>query len=417
MLNYKLNINCRAVFHYIALFLLITTQKGVFARLLNTKFLVLIFGISILFLLFNFSIVKRNIAVFIMLGMSFSLMLMTMLLTQGSLNLTTIMRYITSFLFTLAVIRIDVEQFLRRYLKLVYIVSVISLLGFVSFSILNLPFYQLLPNNNGYYGLLLYNYSPLLFIGGRNIGISSESGQFQIIVSSALYFALFKYSFRDIKTFYRYTIVFIVTLLTIQSTTGYFALVAILLVYTFSKLKENYRRKMRRFIICLGIVGMIYTMANLDSDNFITTNFIHKIFDSNYRLNLNQNTGGERVLSIITDLRMVRDHPIGMGFQQYEALWNVYAPRYSGFLSCSGITRDMAIIGIIPELIFLLFIFTGIWKNKSSYLDFALGIFLYINTGFSQTSSLNACFMLLAFYPQIPFLLRKMKPVAAAVFR
>jgi hypothetical protein len=334
-----------------------------------------------------------------------------MIITGGSLSVTTILRYLLSFLFILVAVSIDRKHFLERYLKLVYFISIISLLGFVFFVILKLPYYTLLYNNNGYYGLLFYNFRPFSFIGDRNVGISSEPGQFQIIVSSALYFTLFKHKFSSTKKFIKYAMVFIVTLLTIQSTTGYFALGAIFLGYIFSKLYEKSYKKMRKYIICLCIAGSIYTLANINTDNFITVNLINKIFDSNYNLNLNQNTGGERVLSMATDIKMIHDYPFGMGFSLYENLWAEYAPLYSGFLSCSGITRDMAIIGIAPELIFLIFIFAGIWKNKISYLDFILGIFLFVNTGFSQTSSLNSCLMLIALYPKIPFCLKKTLPV------
>lgn len=403
MLNFKIRLNYRSIIHYLLIYLLISFQKGVFARALGNNFLVLVFVISIVFFINNLNLIAKYGSFFIMLFLSLYIMMITMLTTGGSLSFMTIMRYIVCFVFVLVAIKFDEKNFLERYLKLILFISIISIIAYELFAILHVNLYSKFYWKDGYYGLFLFNFNPTSANVMRNIGISNEPGQFQIIVSSALYFSLFKYKFKTNRKFLVYVSIFIITLLTVQSTTGYFALLAILLAFIFSKSNNAQKRKIKYLIMASILLGAIYVYMNWGESNFITSNFINKVFNDDFSINLNQNTGGARIESMIADLSMARDYPLGMGFELYESLWYEYAPANSGFLSCSGITRDIAIIGFLPVTVFLVFLIRGFWINRNSSLDFLLGTFLLVNTGLAQTQMLNPCLMLISMYSLVPF--------------
>ena len=287
------------------------------------------------------------------------------------------------------------HKFLDRWLNVVVFLAGFSLFAWIVFSIFpNLK--EVWPASkyyvqtigvdqwaNDYYGKGLFLYSILEVHPTRNCGIYTEPGVYQIVLNSALIVLLFwrhRIHFRSLKQYYIYLTTILLSILTCQSTTGYIALLLILLFYITSYKNEDfYSKKSKKKIAALigimfGILCLNYLF--LHEESIVFKQIISKLFVDG-KFNFSEGSGQYRIGMIEYSLGIISNNPLGIGYDVFN----------SGLLKenvAASILSSMAIYGVIPILILLLLIFYPAFKYESkSFL--ILFMLIFLNTTLAQT--------------------------------
>lgn len=155
----------------------------------------------------------------------------------------------------------DVMKFIYIYTKLMYVLSVFSLLSFAL--LLTVPnIFVIFPTITNMSGLTVNN---LIFsvvhndnYFNANYGIFWEPGAFQTFINLALYFQLFVLKDINIKKI----TIFLITLFTTFSTTGYLSALFLFIIYLISnkdkmRIVNKKRRKLYKAISLLIFIGAV----------------------------------------------------------------------------------------------------------------------------------------------------------------
>jgi len=225
---------------------------------------------------------------------------------------TTILLFI-SFLTYYFIAKLVNVKFAEIFIKSVFILSVISLIfflltysgAFMSFISSKVsPYFAPIGNSGnvdalaaarGDKNILIYNFKDYGALYNRNSGPFWEPGMFTIFVNIALYLNLmFTRRLFDIKN-----IIFLITIITTLSTTGYIAVIFTLFVYSlfYSKSKLNIV-----YLVFL-VAGTIY-IANL---NFMKSKVLEQINNSHHN-------ASSRFGASVVHYQVISEHPItGVG--------------------------------------------------------------------------------------------------------
>ena len=328
----------------------------------------------------------------------------TFFLTNGALGVGTILSLLSRFLIIYTVIKIDHEHFLERFLKTTYVMAIISLCLFFFVQIVGVPaatalFSNLYEIKNGdywlgsSYGLLLICYN--FMDPGRNAYMFGEPGEYQSLVMTSIYFLTF-FSVK-IQNKKKYFIVFILTLLTVQSTTGFLNfLVYILVVLFFNKTKIS--AGIRRVLTAGIFVGVVYLIFFYSTDSFLYTSFFGKIFNEAGSVDFTVSTGAARVGPIIRFIHTFRQMPESMIFGVgYEGL----AATPLGEYSTCGIINFIAMLGMVTTVIVYGKMLSSMVRHTKLWLQAVFVLFYVINMGFSQPDFLTITVVLMCMYGEI----------------
>jgi len=226
-------------------------------------------------------------------------------------NIFTTIIVLFSFMAYYFIALITQERFVYIFIKIVFVLSVISLVFFsLTYSSVFMNFistkvaiyFTSLGSKESEFqdikqstNILIYNFKDYAFAYNRNSGPFWEPGMFAIFVNVALYFNLIIE-----KTFFSFrNIIFLLTIITTFSTTGYIALIFALLIYLllYSKSKLNLV-----YIFCL-IFGAIF-IANLD---FMQVKILEQLQGS-------ETNGVSRFGAVLVHLKLISEYPItGVG--------------------------------------------------------------------------------------------------------
>lgn len=381
--------------------------------------LVLTFGISVIMLVKRAVLFRPDKNLFHIYTIAF-MMLFVSIYTFGSLSLMSIGNFVVRFLISYVAVKYDEDYFVERFVKMVVALSICSLLVFLlqllDFNLVQsvLPVYYRHENGQVFYGGLLAG--AVKAHATRNIGIATEPGRHQIYIVAALYFIMFKADLMSVKEkrIKGYLILLLITLLTTQSTTGYLALVILVLGFLMQKRrnehrikqKSDVRKKIKRTLLFLVFAGIIYFLLTGDN-NIIYRIVIYKITDGAGNISFRQNTGSARVLSILIDTTIALKHPLGLGYDRYQEIWT--ASRYmfpaigvADSASTTGLTSALAAFGFPVWIAVIAFYCRNAKNNASGIIETVMLLLLLINTSLAQPN--------LAFPPLIViFLVRNHK--------
>ncbi len=386
-----IRIDKKKIISYLLIYFIIIGQGSVIFGMYQEFFSILFLGIAVIYFLSHPSELGSRVMLTVY-GLGLYLLIL-FVITGGSLSLNSIGTLISRFLIAYVAYYYDEENFVERFVKAVVFLSVVSLIVFLGQIVALEEIENLLPrrivNQSVYYGGVLA--TIVGYHTTRNSGLATEPGRYQIYLSVALYFMLFRTKQIQVserkKLFMIITL--IVTILTAQSTTGYVALIILVAGYVLDTRgnTEDSRKMRRRINVLLSIFAILLLVITVSSgtNSFIYRNFINKIWDSTGALNLTGNTGSARVNSILTDMKLALRNPLGMGFRDYEAQWQYN--RVNGFLeltSCVGLTRSCATIGFIGTAIILYFYIKNASINSKNILDMIVILLIVLNTTLSQ---------------------------------
>ncbi|ETT72288.1 putative LPS biosynthesis transmembrane protein [Paenibacillus sp. FSL R7-277] len=226
-------------------------------------------------------------------------------------HLIIIFAVLSGYLVTLAY---SFERFVDIYLKLMYFLSVFSILVFLVVSII--PSIFVFTPVIGYrVGVEVHNLFFAVVLPGaefnRNYGLFWEPGAFQVYLNLALIFELFAKN----ETRKRYVLGFIVAIITTFSTTGYIVLVPILLAFL---IKSNFLIKYKsnfKYVILIAIISLL--AIKFMPENYIRLLFgkLEGLFSESGNSNFSTTV---RVNAIIYPFyEFIKSPFIGIGYSQY----------------------------------------------------------------------------------------------------
>ena len=397
-------INRIAILQYILIYIIVQYIGGRVSSFLGSDILyagTLVLCTALMFTMPQQLSLKKNFLCFIIvLGGS---LLLTFVITGGDLSLGTILSILSRFILVYVAIRIDIDNFLDRFLKLVFFLACISLVLFFCAQIAGeesaLGFFsRLYEIKNAYaylgssYGLFLICYNFMDFT--RNAYMFGEPGEYQILLIAALYFMTFfdnSLAKRQKAVFYA---VYIITLLTVQSTTGYLNLIALVVAIFFMKRNQvpPFAKKLFFFVF---VVLIFYLIFGYSEDSFLYKNFVFKIMSDDNTIDLAANTGAARIGSIERFVETIITVPqklvFGVGF---EGLKNT---PMRGF-STDGIINSIVMIGIFSIVIMYGKMFFELAKYSKSWLQVIVALFIVVNMGLSQPDILSVISVLICMY-------------------
>lgn len=336
----------------------------------------------------------------------------TRLYTNGGAGVSAWFQFVVCIVATQMAISADKKEFLRRWIKLVEIFAVISIIFWVAFlvypSLVNawpaVTFDTQTMGTAGYEiylhgkGVLLYSY--LEIHPTRNCGIYTEPGVYQIVLNSALFVLLFwrdKIGLKDEKQYKRAVFIILLSLITCQSTTGYIGMIFIILFFYFSRKMDHNTSKIKLYITGVMAVGFIVLLVDYtyrETESIVYVQIIHKLFGNDGSgLNISEGTGLYRLGTIIVSLASIIKHPLGVG---YDTL-NVLKDEYASGLVAASVVAFAAVYGIIPWLISMYMVFKPVIKYEKLLLGI-LFIILFFNTTLAQTDLFYPSLMMIPMY-------------------
>ena len=162
---------------------------------------------------------------------------------------------------------IDPNEFKKIFLNIMMVICIVSLLTFVfSGLFLKLPFFPSVYNNIGREYRFFFFSNISLIDTGRNYGLFTEPSRFQAYINLALLFLLFD---NEKKVDVKKAVLFIITLITTFSTTGFIAFSFIISAFILSgktKISSFYKIS---FVAFFCIIAIFLFLTNEDFYNSI----------------------------------------------------------------------------------------------------------------------------------------------------
>lgn len=252
------------------------------------------------------------------------------------------------------------ENFVRIFINIMIIFSVISLLLFVVHKIFP-GFFLIFPIYQNSTGLIVHNllifFEPIPTIN-RNFGFFWEPGAFAFFLSIALFFMI-----QRRYSFFRMLII-IISILSTFSTAGYINLILLLFFFIFINFHRFYSSGfeilLKRFFI-IGTLGIVVlTISNYYFSYELSWVFdkLLILFDSDLT-NPSFSTTTVRLNSFINAFNIIINNPlIGVGYNSfYFSSQNVFVQNLVTFLNW------IMIFGL-PFGLFYIFSYTSIFYNK-----------------------------------------------------
>ena len=289
------------------------------------------------------------------------------------------------------------DRFAHNYVRCTFILSFISLI-FYLITLISPQIFQSFATasylseywtEEQYYVNVFYSY---LQNSIRNTSIFTEPGIYQIVVNSAIFILLFcknQIALSD-QSRVAYLTVFIITIITAQSVTGYIALIVIILFFVFEKTEYIWQTKAKRRIMALLIGIIIFCLIlQLLGVGYIFDDILGKVV-SNGNIDLSQGSGKYRLVIIAETLKTIIKHPLGVG---YGTATNIIYAIDKGAAGAAFMFSLMA-LGVGHILLLMLIIFSPMRFYKKSHVKF-LVIFLYFNTTLAQSKILYPALIML----------------------
>ena len=248
------------------------------------------------------------------------------------------------------------EQFRESYVRVLYVLSVVSLIGFSCYQIFpSLKKTFLVRNAAGYYASNWWVFVQLLG-SSRNQGMYWEPGAFQTFVNLALLFELQKEN-GDWKKI----VIFVVTVLSAYSTTGFLGMGLIILCTIF-----RYKGQRKSKLLTVGLVLLIAGFVILNSDVLFSTNNnsvfgkILRFFRDREYESGKHNSATIRYFSVVKVMQAFFESPVwGLGYHglnetlyQYTRNMNTctFANWYAVYGMAYGIIMTGGMYGLARRL-------------------------------------------------------------------
>ena len=286
---------------------------------------------------------------------------------------------------------IDPNEFKKIFLNIMMVICIVSLLTFVfSGLFLKLPFFPSVYNNIGREYRFFFFSNISLIDTGRNYGLFTEPSRFQAYINLALLFLLFD---NEKKVDVKKAVLFIITLITTFSTTGFIAFSFIISAFILSgktKISSFYKIS---FVAFFCIIAIFLFLTNED------------FYNSIIKLSSGQNSisFSTRINSFFANLKIISENLFfGAGISNADAAFSE-ALRSLGGASATTNTITFLIyfskFGIITGLYYAYNMVNAVRNigNKNNTIFLIIG-FIAATGGISFINSI--LFSIIVFYPK-----------------
>ena len=392
----KLILNKKEIIQYFLIFLMLISQGSHLYGLNTYGVSMLILGVCSLLLIRDRKLITKNIMLICMLLVA--AVAFVRLMNNGGAGISVLTDYLSKILIMYIAYSYDKERFPYRFVKIVYVYAVISLVfyGISQFSPILVkaltPFHSYKEDyKTMFHGLWLYVLRESEI--DRNTGIYMEPGLYQIVLSTCLYLLLFykKAVGMENRKRERYILVFILTIITTKSTSGLLGMLFLITIYFMTKKDGAKRKILILFTFLLIFLGIDYS---INTDNsIIMKNFVLKLVDDSNQINLSASSGKYRIQAVEICLETVSDHPLGIG---YDNTLDILFARYPGAAG-AALAIDIMALGVIPILIILYEFLHQSIRNSQSVYNVIIFIFFYLNAALAQSSIFYPTLVIIAY--------------------
>lgn len=393
------------IIHYILIYLLIISHGSVIYSEYELNYIPQTLIITLCILIIMIRKIKFTKVNIIYACALIVLIIIIRLMNDGGLGPKLFLDMISLYLITYTTYRYDKENFFNRFLNILLFISIISLIGWSISKIDEYMLIKLLGKGYSFLGVRDNYFGRIFFVyqlgSSRNLGIFYEPGVYQILLTCSIYYILFYKDRLCIKNkkATMSLIIFTITLLTTQSTTGYVGFIIIVAMYILNKSNNKEEIKLKKtFMIVAIIISVIvvgdYVMNNEQS--FWYLNIVEKLNETtaNNLLNTNRISSGQaRLTTIMLSLQLFMQNPLGVGYSKFDQL---EASLFS-FDSATGgciLFKHLATSGIIIYIMTLYVVFIPAYKNKKNMISFITFILLYVNITLAQSQMMYPMLLL-----------------------
>ncbi len=408
-----LRINKIDCIHKILIYiLLIFNQSSLYSYFLNGEIINYItFGVVLVLLLYKFK--SEYNKYLIISGILLMLTTLTRILV-GGIGINAWISWSLPILFCVYVIKFDINNFLTRFVKVVVFLSAVGIVFFVIQVMMPDLLKQILFINydtafsqniwtdslnyttiyDEGYGLFLYSFRD----GGdaltRNKGIFTEPGIAQMVYISAVFILLFMRDKITNINVNRSVIILIISIITVQSTSGYIALAVMLLVYVLTNQKKgiNLKKNIITFTFS-ALLLLVIDFSIREGESFIYTSVISKLFSDTGNFEI-QDSGQYRIGAILLSLTSMLENPLGIGSDNFTVLLHGDDTAGGG----AGILKYGAINGVLSLVVCLCLYFVPIFKYKFKLTFKLLLAFILINVLLAQTGPFYPVLLIFPIY-------------------
>lgn len=280
------------------------------------------------------------------------------------------------------VINYQIKDFFNIFSKVLYGLSVISIIVYLlaALSPFVFGFLPIITNQTGqefsYFiiGGVMRRFLELGF-RFRNSSIFWEPGAFAVYICLALYIELFEKKNPSLIK----VIVFIISVFTTFSTTGYIGVILLMIIYVgYNKNRINIKTYYVSLILMSCFVITFITLA-INENSFLYLNVFQKIFN-------NESTSITRYSSLINGIQIGIDYPfLGVSPNKMSLYMAFYASKTQLFdfgsnpMNTNTMTYQFAAFGLIFGLVFAIGTFKFFIKtNYKKWITIALFVYLLL---------------------------------------
>jgi len=257
--------------------------------------------------------------------------------------------------------RVSFDIFVKCYDSIMTVIASVSLIGFI-ISYTNNQLLSVFPQvsnilNYKYYNAFIY-VSPVYFSQiPRNHGFSSEPGVFQCLLVIALIFSL---KDETQKGLYK-KLLYIVTIVTTFSTTGYICVLLWLVIY-FIRREETNKTKLW-FMVLIALAGS-YLLVFTDLFSFTLDNSSYSVFGKLSKRN--STTTLARIASVLTNLEICFKYPLfGAGIERTADLFRQLSYEQFGVeaeANTNTVLFQFATQGLLYGILWVIPFFKVCWR-------------------------------------------------------
>ena len=333
-------------------------------------------------------------------------MLCTFLVTFGEMYITIVVSVIGRIVIVVAAVTVNPQEFLVRFIRTVSFLAIISLFIFCGYFIGGIQFWSFIAGKlpvvrsasytiGAQYGsfLLCFNY----FDPTRNSYIFGEPGEYQVVLSAALFLLLFSNHNLGEKERKRHMAVLIITMISTQSTSGYFSMIGLLFFWVIERVCNQTLsvNQLQKILILGGVAFIVLGYFGVD-DYFVSKVLTEKVIDEAGQVNFNQGTASARWEGFILLGKYILDHPLdcilGIGYGGRVASHAI--------TSCNGLTNTIADFGIVSVGWILYCYSKSLFKYVSRWGALA-GLFVILNIWIGQPVAIYTLIIVIAFAPML----------------
>lgn len=328
--------------HYALIYLMIAMGDSFLYDCVLTQFCV---GIAVLsFFLVVINRETQYVYLIAILGLGTLSMLFVRAMT-GAMGPTELLSWVVMICVTIVAVGFNISKFLERLIRLVAVLAFMSVVVyFVSLAVPGIwshiaLFTFPLTYGDGYWvdanvkimtsyyqahGLLLY--VDRGFEADRNVGIFREPAVYQILLNSIIFVLLYLCPKPLVEKRNWLIALFVVTVLTTKSATGYLVTLILFFVYAVGSGREG-RGVSVVFPILLGLGTVLFLLLMLSGNNSWLADTVFGRFFNGDGFSMDD-SGSARVGAAGVAFKLMAEHPLGCGYDEYATALNIDATGY-----------------------------------------------------------------------------------------